>query len=188
MELLRTPRLLLRAWADADLAAYFDIYSRREVMRWLGAHPRRPLTGLDDARDRLSRWQQRGATLGAPYGLWALVPDVPEPYDPRRARQPAAPVGTILLLPLHDDAGPTDEVEVGWHLHPSHQGRGYATEAAAALLTAAGQAGLTRVLAVTDPGNLASQAVADRLGMTDEGLTRRWFGMTMRQYAWAPGS
>jgi RimJ/RimL family protein N-acetyltransferase len=187
VDLLRTRRLLLRAWAEADVAAYFDIYSRWDVMRWLGTHPRRALTSLDEARARLSRWQQLGATLGPPYGLWAIVPDVPGPDDPRDSVMLAIPVGTVLLLPLHDAAGPTEEVEVGWHLHPRHQGRGYATEAAAALLAAAEQAGLSRVLALTDPDNLASQAVAARLGMTDEGLTRRWFGMTAQQYAWTPG-
>jgi RimJ/RimL family protein N-acetyltransferase len=96
----------------------------------------------------------------------------------------AGPVGTVLLLPLHDDAGPTAEVEVGWHLHPGYQGRGYATEAATALLGAAAQAGLAEVLALTDLDNLASQAVAGRLGMTDEGLTDRWYGITARQYRW----
>jgi RimJ/RimL family protein N-acetyltransferase len=43
MELLRTDRLLLRHWDESDLAAFFDLYSREDVVRWLGAHPRRPL-------------------------------------------------------------------------------------------------------------------------------------------------
>jgi RimJ/RimL family protein N-acetyltransferase len=38
------------------------------------------------------------------------------------------------------------------------------------------------VLAVTDLGNVASQRVAERLGMQDEGVTERWFGLTTRQY------
>jgi len=37
-------------------------------------------------------------------------------------------IGTLLLMP----ADPTDLVEVGWHLHPRHQGNGFATEAAQA--------------------------------------------------------
>ena len=36
--------------------------------------------------------------------------------------------------------------------------------------------------AVTDLDNAASQRVAVRLGMQDEGMTRRWFGLTTRQY------
>jgi RimJ/RimL family protein N-acetyltransferase len=177
VELLRTPRLVLRNWEEADLGAYFDLYSRWEVARWLGSQPRRALTDLDQARAGLARWQAMQATVCAPYGLWAIVP------QPEDQRQPG-PVGTVLLLPLHDDTGPTAEVEVGWHLHPGHQGRGYATEAAAALLDAAAGAGLAAVLALTDPDNLASQAVAGRLGMADEGLTDRWYAITARQYRW----
>ena len=173
MELLRTDRTTLRHWTDDDLAAYFAIYSRWDVMRWLGAEPRRVVESEDEARRRLHRWVGLAAELEAPYGLWALVPSDGD-----------EPVGTMILLPLEDAEGPTSEVEVGWHLHPDHQGRGLVTEAARALLQRAAQAGHSRVLAVTDDDNVASQAVARRLGMVDEGLTDRWFGLTMRQLAW----
>jgi len=38
------------------------------------------------------------------------------------------------------------------------------------------------VLALTDPDNVRSQAVAARLGMSDEGTTDRWFGLIARQF------
>jgi len=72
--------------------------------------------------------------------------------------------------------------EVGWHLHPGYQGQGIATEAAQAILAVAAQAGIDQVFALTDLDNTASQAVAARLGMDDEGITQRWFGLTTRQY------
>ncbi|MEV6926257.1 GNAT family N-acetyltransferase [Dactylosporangium sp. NPDC051485] len=178
MELLRTARIRLRRWEDGDLAAYFEIYSRWEVMRWLGAPPRRAVRDLAEARERLARWHEREAGLEPPLGLWALAPLEGAALEP---------VGTVLLLPLHDAGGPTDQIEIGWHLHPDHQKRGLVTEAARALLDAAAAAGVHRVLALTDPGNAASQAVAGRLGMADEGLTDRWFGITARQFAWTAG-
>ncbi len=179
MELLTTPRLLLRHWQADDLAAYYDLYSRWEVMRWLGAEPRRVVADEAEAERRLERWQQVGDELDPPFGLWAIVP-----LDADADADAARPVGTMLLLPLEDAAGPTSEVEVGWHLHPDHQGRGLVTEAATALLDHAAPAGHDRVLAITDDDNVASQAVARRLGMVDEGLTDRWFGQTMRAFAW----
>lgn len=97
---------------------------------------------------------------------------------------PPGPVGTALLLPLSDADGPTDEVEFGWHLHPHHQGRGLATEAARALLAHLPPDAPNRVPALTDLDNTASQAVAGRLGMADQGPTDRWFGETMLQYCW----
>lgn len=173
MELLRTERLILRPWAEQDVAAFFDIYARDEVARWLGAHPRRPVSDLDDARKRLLGWRKFHDGFDAPYGLWAMVPI-----------GLAAPVGTALLLPLADDHGPTDQVEVGWHLHPDFQGRGLATEAAAALLAVLPADGPNRVLALTDLDNVKSQAVAARLGMVNQGPTDRWFGETMLQFCW----
>ncbi len=175
VELLRTQRLLLRNWEESDLPAFFDLYSREDVTRWLGPHPRRALATPEEARERLHRWHARERGFDPPLGLWALVPLIPYMQGPR-------PVGTILLLPLADTIGPTGLIEVGWHLHPQHQGRGLATEAAEAILAAAAKAGIEQVLALTDPDNTPSQAVATRLGMCDEGITQRWFGLTSRQY------
>lgn len=176
MELLRTPRLLLRSWEESDLPAFFDIYSRDEVTRWLGPQPRRAVADLDEAGRGLARWRAFSAELDPPHGLWAIVP-----VDPDGAPQPQ-PVGTALLLPLSDADGPTGLTEVGWHLHPGHQGQGLVTEAAAALLNAASAAGISEVLALTDLDNTPSQAVATRLGMRDEGTTDRWFGLTTLQF------
>jgi RimJ/RimL family protein N-acetyltransferase len=163
---------VLRHWEEQDLEAFFDLYSREDVVRWLGAHPRRPLATMQEARGRLGRWRAHERGLASPLGLWAMVP----------CAAGEEPVGTLLLLPLSDDGGPTGLVEVGWHLHPRHQGQGLATEAARAVLDLAGQTGLDQVLALTDLDNIASQRVATRLGMQDEGVTGRWFGLTMRQY------
>ena len=174
MELLRTERVVLRHWQESDLPVFHDIYSRDEVTRWLGPQPRRALTTPDEARERLRLWRAFGSDLERPFGLWALVP--------AGTAGQQQPVGTILLLPLADSGGPTGLTEVGWHLHPEYQGRGLATEGAAAILAAAAAAGIGQVLALTDTDNLPSQAVAARLGMEDEGTTDRWFGLTARQF------
>jgi RimJ/RimL family protein N-acetyltransferase len=175
MELLRTPRLLLRNWEEPDLPAFFDLYSREDVMRWLGPHPRRALATLDEARERLGRWHDRERALDPPLGLWAIVPLLPR-------TGPRQPAGTIPLVPLADASGPTGLIEIGWHLHPRYQGQGFATEAAGAVLAAAAKAGIDQVLALTDLDNMPSQAVAARLEMRDEGTTDRWFGLTSRQF------
>lgn len=180
MELLRTPRLLLRHWEEPDLRAFFDLYSREDVMRWLGPHPRRVLATLDEARERMDRWHDRERALDLPLGLWAIVPLL-SGTEPGQT-EPGQPVGTIPLVPLADASGPTGLTEIGWHLHPRHQGQGFATEAAGAILAAAAKAGIGQVLALTDLDNAASQAVAARLGMRDEGATDRWFGLTSRQF------
>jgi RimJ/RimL family protein N-acetyltransferase len=57
-------------------------------------------------------------------------------------------------------------VEVGWHLERAAWGRGYATEAARAVLTFAEELGVRRVYALIVPANERSRRVAQKLGMT----------------------
>ena len=71
-------------------------------------------------------------------------------------------VGTAGLRPL-DDVG----LEIFYSLVPGSWGKGYATEAARAVVdNALGPLGLPEVLAEVDEGNVASVAVIKRLGMT----------------------
>lgn len=75
----------------------------------------------------------------------------------------------LYLAPAKASAG-----NIGWSLHPDVQGRGYATEAARALLDFAfGERRLHRVTANGDPRNAASTRVMERLGMRREGSMRK---------------
>ena len=57
-------------------------------------------------------------------------------------------------------------VEIGWRLAAAHWGRGYATEAARAVLAHAWDVvGLDEVVSFTTAGNERSRAVMTRLGM-----------------------
>ena len=56
-------------------------------------------------------------------------------------------------------------VEAGWHVRSSLRRRGYAVEAAAAVLEAAGDAGIDHLIAIIRPDNVASQGVAAKIGL-----------------------
>jgi len=161
---LLTERLTLSPWRLEEAAAVQEMYSRWEVMRYLGANPEL-VTDLDQARAKITGWQARGA--GPLHGVWAI-------------RLDGRPIGTALLklLPHSGSKLPSNDTEVGWHLHPDFWGHGYATEAAERLLEHAWAHGLTRVLAVTYPQNQASQAVCLRLGMTPLGSTTDYYDLT----------
>lgn len=91
------------------------------------------------------------------------------PYPPRlgywvvaRHERPEEFLGWVLLIP-EDAQGP--EVEIGWRLTGAARGRGYAVEAAAALVEHGfGALGLSRIVAEVYHANAASNAVARRLG------------------------
>lgn len=169
MTVVTTERLVIREWTaePSDLARLYDIYSRTEVVRWLGAVPGLPLTDPAQAAERLALWRARHAGHAGRYGTWAI-----------EARDDGRVVGTVLLKPLpgRDERVPTEDIEVGWHLHPDSWGHGYATEAARAVVARELAAGTREVWAVVAPGNEASMAVARRLGMTHVGRRTDWYG------------
>ena len=59
-------------------------------------------------------------------------------------------------------------VEVGYHVRVQMQGRGLATEAAAACRAAAGAGGIEHLVAIIHPQNAPSQRVAQKIGLTLE--------------------
>lgn len=117
MEHFRTTRLVARDWTADDAKAAFDIYGREEVMRWLGAQPRRAVPSLAQMRERLDLMIQR-ASEEPDYGLWCI--------SLRAGPAAGTVVGAVLLSRLPGD---DSEVEIGWHLNPDYWGNGYATEA-----------------------------------------------------------
>ena len=65
------------------------------------------------------------------------------------------------------EAAFTPCVEIGWRLAAGHWGKGYATEAARAVLDYGfGSLGLKEIVSFTVPANVRSQAVMQRIGMT----------------------
>ncbi|MEV4412752.1 GNAT family N-acetyltransferase [Catellatospora sp. NPDC049609] len=175
MRILTSDRLLLRPWRDDDADFLLDLESRWEVVRFLGAHP----TTMRTREDALASIARRRALDHPIHGIWVITTVT----DGR-------PVGNLLLKPIplsagEPSGGPAD-VEIGWHLHPDAWGHGYATEAADLVLGDAFRLGLPKVIAVTDPGNLASQAVCRRLGMTDLGRTTKYYDSPNRLFAKLP--
>jgi len=143
---LETERLVLRPFRDDDLADYFAIQDRPEVRAALripdGA-------GLPEAFNAMAAWLGQWELRGT--GHWAL-----EEKDSGRF------VGSAgLNRPEHHDR---PGVEVGWTLHPSQWGRGYATEAGAAVRYGFEELGEERLFSCIVPDNHRSQAVARRLG------------------------
>ncbi|MDL9980247.1 GNAT family N-acetyltransferase [Microbacterium sp. ASV49] len=166
---LETPRLLLRRFALDDVDFVLDMYSRWEVQRYIGRVPR-VMASRDEAVERVERYAAFAEP--DPDGIW-LIAD----------RTTGERFGTALLKGLpasgpSEPLEPSGETEIGWHLHPDAWGRGIASEAASRVLEYAFGAGLDHVLAVTNPDNTASQAVARRIGMRDQGLTDAYYNAT----------
>ena len=128
--------------------------------------------------DQLHRRPVHTAVLVRPVRVVLVVAE-PGGREHRHAADAVATGAGAVQDDLVADAGGVGEVEVGWHLHPDSWGRGYATEAARAVIERGFRAGLPEVYAVVRPGNTASVAVCTRLGMTPLGRMRRWYDVEL---------
>lgn len=146
---LRTDRLVLRQWREADLEPFARLNADPEAMRYF------PSTLTREQSDALANAissfiESRG------WGLWAVQVACGSPF-----------VGFVGLSEPNFDAHFMPAVEVGWRLAPEHWGHGYATEAArAAVDFGFGELGLEEVVAMIAPANTPSRRVSERLGMT----------------------
>jgi len=147
---IRTQRLTLRLMTSADVDDVHAYQSREDVCQYLLHEPR--------SREDVALWVPKyaAATTLAVDGDWI---------------EPAIELDGRVIGHMYFTISSVENLggEIGWTLHPDFFGRGYATEAARAILGLAfGELGLHRVHAELDPRNDASIALCLRLGMREE--------------------
>lgn len=144
--MIRTDRLLLRRWRDADREPFAAMNADPAVTEHLQGPMSRERS--DDFLDRIERhWEEHG------WGLWAV--EVPGE---------ASFVGYVGLWPAAYIA--PGMVEVGWRLAREHWRHGYATEAARdALGFGFTEVGLAEIVSFTVPQNVRSRRVMERIGL-----------------------
>lgn len=154
---IRTERLMLRLHRDDDLDWVFRTYSNPDVARYLPFDP----FSEDDARTKLEQWAGETDFRGSTGALRLII------------EADGSPIGNVLLKstdPLHRVA------EIGWVLSPEAGGKGYAREAASAVVDLAfSHYGVNRVVARLVIGNVGSAKLAESLGMTREAQLREDF-------------
>jgi RimJ/RimL family protein N-acetyltransferase len=141
--------MVLRPWTHDDLEVWRELLTNSAVLAHIDDG--RPL-GAADINQRLAHAVDKSQGPGIlacehldePGVVIGMVGFAPPSFLPE-------------LLPVH---------EIGWRLIPDYWGRGFATEAATAVLSWAFDADLLdRVVACIQPANHRSAALATRLGM-----------------------
>ncbi|MDH3499336.1 MAG: GNAT family N-acetyltransferase [Acidimicrobiia bacterium] len=142
---IRTARLVLRRWRAEDRAPFASMNADPEVMEFF------PMPMTREASDGFADRIEREFDVYG-YGLYAV--DVQEDF-----------AGFVGLSPLPL----TSDLEIGWRLARRFWGKGFATEAAIAVLEHAfTNLGISDVVSVTARSNLRSQRVMQRIGMTHD--------------------
>ena len=149
--ILETKRLVLRRQVIQDLDALWALYCDPEITRYIPDAPR----SREEAKEELE-WHRNGHPRFPELGLWATI-----------HRETGKFIGRCGLLPWTIDE--RQEVEVAYAIAREYWRQGLATEAAQAILNYGfEQLNFSRLVSLIDSENIASQKVAEKIGMTFE--------------------
>ena len=147
-EPFRTERLLLRPAAVTDATAMWPVLGDPALYQWIA---RRPPASRADVEDRMARISQRTAEGRADQWLnWTVW--LPESGNA---------VGIVETT-----VPPTHVASIAYLFGRAFRGHGYASEAVGAVIALLEAAGMVAFEATIDARNLASRALALRLGFT----------------------
>jgi RimJ/RimL family protein N-acetyltransferase len=147
---LETKRLVLRRFTEDDVYNLVELDSDPDVMHFINGGrptPRREIES--DVLPAFLAYYDRFAG----YGFWAAI-----------EKSTGRFVGWFHFRPAN--AAHPDEVELGYRLHRSAWGKGYATEGSRALIHKGfAEFGVQRVVAFTMVVNVASRRVMEKAGL-----------------------
>jgi RimJ/RimL family protein N-acetyltransferase len=149
-----TDRLVLRRLTVEDAPFILELLNDPDWLRFIGD---KGVRTLEDAQNYIltgpiESYARRG------FGLFVV-----------ERKADATSIGLCGLL----KRDVLEDVDVGYAFLPGYRGKGYAVEAAAAALRFGKETvGLTRVAAITNPGNARSIRVLEKLGLAFEKMVR----------------
>jgi RimJ/RimL family protein N-acetyltransferase len=143
-----TRRLLLTPLGQGDADELAEVLADPELHRFIGGRP----AAVKELRDRYRTLEAGSPRAGEVWRNWVV-----------RRRADARPVGTVQATIGRRDGGWT--AEVAWVVGVAWQGRGYASEAARALVAWLGRHGVHEIVAHIHPDHPASARVATRAGL-----------------------
>ena len=169
---IETERLILRRLTVEDAPFMLGLLNEPSWLRFIGD---RGVRTLDDARRYLlegpvAMYERLG------FGLYATT----------LKGDDAAPIGICGLVKRDG----LDDVDIGFALLPKFWGKGYASEAATAVMDyARNVVGLERVVAITSVDNESSARLLEKIGLRFEKVVRLTpDGEKIRLFAWELGS
>ncbi len=154
--MIETTRLILRPFQDKDVQAVYEYTNAQTVHCFHDMRFSSPEAAHEEVARRL---------------------EDAEYYFAICLKKSGEAIGEIFAHPEQTAPGDAaqDTFSPCWMLHPDHQGKGYAYEAACAYYDYLfSEKGARRIYAYTEDDNLPSQHLCEKLGMRREGLFREF--------------
>ncbi|CAM4130504.1 GNAT family N-acetyltransferase [Vibrio neonatus] len=150
--ILQTNRLRLRPWKPCDFDAFVQMNASPKVMRFFPS-TLTPLQSIESARRLSEELQQQQ------WGMWVVEEKSTKQFIGMLGLQQRSIDDGILTKPFK---------EIAWRLNERNWGKGFATEAATAVLQYAFERMHVDVIySLTALVNLPSQRVMQKIGMQD---------------------
>jgi ribosomal-protein-alanine N-acetyltransferase len=144
-----TSRLIIRAFQSDEEDAYVHLVEDEQVREHL------PIRTTDEHKKSFQDALKENAA-GAVFNKWAMINKADGDF-----------IGMCLLRIYNNEP---DKLEIGYCLHTKYWGQGIATEMANALIDyALKYPEIKTIVAVTTPGNTASQIVLEKAGLIKQG-------------------
>jgi ribosomal-protein-alanine N-acetyltransferase len=173
---LETARLIIRTFEARDAAPWLAMVGDPEVTRFL---PPGPVPTMEQAQRAIGERQAMERELG--HAMWAVEDKTTGTF-----------AGQCGLRPVDEGAGP--EIDLAYHFTRAYWNKGYATEAAIAVLAyGLGPVGVDAIMAVVVPENVGSWRVMEKAGMRYAGLVDYYGMQDLKKYVaarewWRPPS
>jgi len=152
-----TKRCILAPITEKDQRDVFQIYSNRDVMKYM---QRNPIQSIEEALELIHKWNQLLVdNAGVRWGVYLKT-------------SPNILIGTIALQYWNKSS---HSIELGADLHQEYWGQGLAFEfTQPAIEFAFEKLELNRVELRCNPNNMASKRIAEKFGFTFEGTLRQF--------------
>ena len=147
--LLHTSRLLLRPLKETDEDFIYSLRSNEQVNKFID---RDPAKNIEDARAFIKKINDGIAENKSYY--WGIV-----------LNETVTMIGTVCFWNLSADR---KSAEIGYELHPDHQGKGYMHEAMKEVIAFAFRSGFTCLEAYTHKDNLGSSKLLLKHGFVHD--------------------
>ena len=149
-------RLILRPMSKSDFSFMRELHSSAEVMNYIGS-------GLVRSEEQTSAGMERALQIeieDSRLGSWIVI-----------EKESTKAIGNLIIR--HPSTNePQAGLEIGYSFLPEHWGKGFATEAAAAMVSYAKQYfGNVRMVALIEPSNSASRKILEKIGFKPAGMS-----------------